>query len=233
MDSSRQIAIVTGGTGALGRAIVRRLLAEGAVAWVPFVVPAEAADLRAAVADVAGDRLYPAPVDVGDPEALATLVREAVARHGRIDVLVNGVGGFAGGDLVDTSFPTWNRMLALNLTTTYVACHAVLPTMLAARRGRIVNIASRAVWPPIGGFTAYTVAKSGVIALTQALAQEVRARGVTVNAVLPSTMDTPANRAAMPDADRSRWVSVESVAGVVVFLASDAAANVTGSLVTV
>jgi NAD(P)-dependent dehydrogenase (short-subunit alcohol dehydrogenase family) len=233
VGASRQVAIVTGGTGALGQAIVRRLLESGAVACVPFVVPAEAEALRAAVADTARGRLDTAPADVGDPEALGAFVREVLARHGRVDILVNGVGGFAGGDLVSTSFETWNRMLALNLTTTYVGCHAVLPAMLTARRGRIVNIASRAVSPPTGGYIAYTVAKSGVIALTQALAHELRAHGITSNAVLPSTMDTPANRAAMPDADRSQWVSVESVADVVMFLVSYAARDVTGALLTV
>jgi NAD(P)-dependent dehydrogenase (short-subunit alcohol dehydrogenase family) len=109
----------------------------------------------------------------------------------------------------------------------------VLPAMTRARRGRIVNIASRAVVPPPGGFIAYTVSKSAVITLTQALAQEVRPHGITVNAVLPSTMDTPANRRAMPDADRSSWVSTDAVALVVAFLASDAAAAVSGAAVPV
>jgi NAD(P)-dependent dehydrogenase (short-subunit alcohol dehydrogenase family) len=105
--------------------------------------------------------------------------------------------------------------------------------MLEAGRGRIVNVGSRSVVPPAGGFIAYTVAKSGVLALTQALAQEVRGRGVTVNAVLPSTMDTEANRRAMPNADRRAWVAPESVARAILFLASDAAADVTGSLLAV
>jgi NAD(P)-dependent dehydrogenase (short-subunit alcohol dehydrogenase family) len=105
--------------------------------------------------------------------------------------------------------------------------------MLDAGRGRIVNVASRSVVPPAGGFLAYTVAKSGVIALTQALAQEVRGRGVTINAVLPSTMDTEANRRAMPNADRKGWVTPESVARAILFLTSDAAADVTGTLLAV
>jgi NAD(P)-dependent dehydrogenase (short-subunit alcohol dehydrogenase family) len=105
--------------------------------------------------------------------------------------------------------------------------------MIAAKAGRIVNIASRAVVPPAGGFIAYTVSKAGVITLTQALAQEVRRHGIMVNAVLPSTMDTPANRAAMPDADRSGWVSTESVAEVIAYLASDQAAVVSGAAIPV
>jgi NAD(P)-dependent dehydrogenase (short-subunit alcohol dehydrogenase family) len=228
-----RVAIVTGGTGALGQAVSRRFLAGGAVVCVPFVVPAEAEALQASVPDPARGRLRTVAADVGDPDACAAVVRDVLGRHGRIDILINGVGGFVGGDLVGTTPDTWHSMLTLNLTTTYVACRAVLPAMLEARRGRVVNIASRAVLPPAGGFIAYTVAKSGVIALTQALAQEVRAQGVTVNAVCPSTMDTPANRAAMPDADRSRWVSVESVAEAVAFLASDAAHDVTGTLLAI
>jgi len=105
--------------------------------------------------------------------------------------------------------------------------------MLRARSGRVITIASRAVVPPMAGFLAYTVAKAGIIALTLALAREVAPHGVTVNAVLPSTMDTPANRAAMPDADRSGWVSVDSVAAVVTLLAGDGARDVTGALIPV
>jgi NAD(P)-dependent dehydrogenase (short-subunit alcohol dehydrogenase family) len=105
--------------------------------------------------------------------------------------------------------------------------------MLAAGRGRIVNVASRSVVPPAGGLLAYTVSKAGVIALTQAVAQEVRGRGVTVNAVLPSTMDTEANRRAMPTSDRKGWVAPESVARAILFLASDAAADVSGTLLTI
>ena len=124
-------------------------------------------------------------------------------------------------------------MLALNLRSVYLCCRAALAPMVAARRGRIVNVASRSVAPPSGGFIAYTVSKQGVIALTQALAQEVRGHGITVNAVLPSTMDTEANRRAMPAADRSGWVSPDSVARAILFLVSDAAADVTGTLLVV
>jgi NAD(P)-dependent dehydrogenase (short-subunit alcohol dehydrogenase family) len=124
-------------------------------------------------------------------------------------------------------------MMALNLTSTVIACRAVLPAMIAGGGGRVVNIASRAVIAPQGGFIAYTVSKAGVITLTQALAQEVKKHRVTVNAVLPSTMDTPGNRRAMPDADRSEWVSTENVAYVVAFLLSERSAAVTGASLTV
>ena len=228
-----RVVVISGGTGALGQAMVLAFLGAGARVCVPYVVPAEQAALQARLAPAEAARVEMKPCDLADEAAVNAYVSEITAKHHRIDVLVNAVGGFAGGDLASTPMAEWNRMMTLNLTTAVVGCRAVLPEMTRARWGRIVNIASRAVIPPQGGFIAYTVSKAAVITLTQALAQEVRAQGVTVNAVLPSTMDTPANRKAMPDADRSGWVSTESVAQVVAFLASDAAGAVTGAAVTV
>jgi len=164
---------------------------------------------------------------------VTAFVADLLGRSKKLDAMVNAVGGFAGGDLASTSLADWRRLIDLNLTSTVVGCRAVLPAMRAARHGRIVNVASRAVMPPMGGFIAYTVSKSAVIALTQALAQEERAHGITVNAVLPSTMDTPGNRKAMPDADRSTWVSTDAVADVIAYLASEAASVVSGACVTV
>ena len=124
-------------------------------------------------------------------------------------------------------------MLDLNLTSVFSAAKAVLPAMVRARYGRVVVVASRAVVPPAGGFIAYTVAKAGAIAFTQALSQETSGRGITVNAVLPSTMDTPANRAAMPDSDRKGWVPVEAVADAIAMLAREASAHITGTLLAI
>lgn len=228
-----RVALVTGGTGALGTAITRRLLADGAIVWVPWIVQAERERLEASVDAAARARLALERCDAADDAAMAALAARALERHGRIDVLVTAVGGFAMGGLVDTDRATWDAQLGLNLTTTYVACHAVAPAMLAAGSGRIVAVASRAVLPPAGGFIAYTVAKAGVIAFVLALSQELRGRGVTVNAVLPSTMDTPANRAAMPGVDPGTWTPVEAVADGIAYLAGESAAHVTGSLLTI
>jgi NAD(P)-dependent dehydrogenase (short-subunit alcohol dehydrogenase family) len=228
-----RVALVTGGSGALGSAITRRFLAEGSVVCVPYIVEGERQRLEASVDAAARPRLLLERCDVGDDAAMAALAARVVERHERIDVLVTAVGGFAMGALVETDRATWDAQLHLNLTTAYVACRAVVPGMLAAGRGRVVAIASRAVVPPAGGFIAYTVSKAGVIALVQALAAETRGRGVTVNAVLPSTMDTPGNRAAMPDVDPKTWTPVEAVADAVAYLAGDPAAYVTGSLLTV
>jgi NAD(P)-dependent dehydrogenase (short-subunit alcohol dehydrogenase family) len=227
------VAILTGGTGALGQSITAALLVAGGVVAIPYAVPEEAKRLEARLSPDQRARVLALPADVTDEASFGKFVQVVGERHGRVDGLVNAVGGFAGGDLVSTPLPEWERMMKLNLTSAVIACRAVLPGMIEARRGRIVNIASRAVLSPQGGFIAYTVSKAAVITLTQALAQEVKPHGVAVNAVLPSTMDTPANRRAMPDADRSGWVSTDAVAGVVAFLLSDRGAAVTGSAVTV
>ena len=213
--------------------MTKRLLADGSVVCVPWVVESERARLEASVEAPARARLMVERCDVADDAAMAALVTRTLERHGRIDVLVAGVGGFAMGGLVDTDRATWDAQLTLNLTTTYVASRAVLPAMLAAGAGRIVAVASRAVMPPAGGFIAYTVAKAGVIAFVQALAQETKGRGVTVNAVLPSTMDTPGNRASMPDVDPRTWTPVTAVADAIAYLAGESAASVNGTLVAI
>ena len=225
-----RVAIVTGGTGALGQSVTSRFLSAGATVCIPYVVPAELEALKARAG--AGARLHGVHADVTDEAAFGDFVRGVLDAHGRVDILVNGVGGFAGGDLASTSLAEWDRMVNLNLRSAVIGCRGVLPTMTAAGFGRIVNISSRAVVPPLGGFIGYTVAKAAIITLTQALSREL-ARGVTVNAVLPSTMDTPANRHAMPDADRSGWVSTDTVAEVIAYLATAAAGMVSGATIPV
>lgn len=231
--SGQRAAIVTGGTGALGQAIVRRLLADGTSVTVPFIVDQERERLLAAVSASERPRLTLERGDVTDDRVMASLVDSVVKHHGGVHILVSAVGGFAGGALVETDRATWERMLALNLTSVFVAARAAVPAMIAGRYGRIVIIASRGVVPPAAGFIAYTAAKAGAIAFTQALATEVKAAGVTANAVLPSTMDTPANRAAMPDADPKTWVPVEAVADAVAFLAAESSAHITGTLLAI
>src|SRR5262249_50556796 len=155
------------------------------------------------------------------------------ARHRRLDVLVTLVGGFAGGGLLETDRATWDGMVALNLTATFTAARAAVPLMTAAGRGRVVTIGSRAVMPPAGGFIAYTASKSAVLAFTQALAPELPGTRLPANFLLPTTIDTPPNPPAMPDADRKDWVPVDAVAAVIAFLASDDSAHLNGALLTV
>jgi NAD(P)-dependent dehydrogenase (short-subunit alcohol dehydrogenase family) len=233
MTLNGRVAIVTGGTGALGQAVTLRFLAEGATVCVPWIVEREHEALLGRIKPAERDRLLALRADVTEPEAMTTVVSAARERHGRLDILVTLVGGFAPGSLLETDRAGWDRMLTLNLTSAFTAARAALPHMVAAGRGRLITVGSRAVVPPAGGFIAYTVAKAGVVAFTQALAQELRGSGVTANCVLPSTMDTPANRAAMPEADRRGWVAVESVAAAIGFLARDEAANVNGTLLSI
>jgi NAD(P)-dependent dehydrogenase (short-subunit alcohol dehydrogenase family) len=227
-----RVVVVAGGTGALGQSVTLRLLSEGATVCIPFAVPEERDALMARVGAADRSRVVLVETDVTDEASFGRFVRGVHDGHGRIDALVNGVGGFAGGDLVSTPLAEWQRVMNLNLTSAVIGCRAVLPAMTAAGSGRIVNIASRAVLPPAGGFIAYTVSKAAVITLTQALARELK-RGITVNAVMPSTMDTPGNRKAMPDADRSDWVSTEAVADVIAYLASERAGMVSGAAIPV
>jgi NAD(P)-dependent dehydrogenase (short-subunit alcohol dehydrogenase family) len=228
-----RIAVITGGTGALGQAVTLRFLADGAVVTVPYAVEAERERLATRVGASDRGRLVLERVDVTDLAAMTRFVEGIVAGRGKVDILVAGVGGFAGGSLLDTDRATWDRMLDLNLTSAFSAAKAVLPAMVRARYGRVVVVASRAVVTPAAGFIAYTVAKAGVVAFTQALAQETQEHGITVNAVLPSTMDTEANRAAMPDSDRKGWVPVEAVADGIAVLAREASGHITGTLLAI
>ena len=228
-----RVAVVTGGTGALGQAVTLRLLADGAIVAVPYAVEAEREALTQRIGAADRQCLIVQSVDVIDVKAMTAFAESVVAARGKIDVLVAGVGGFAGGSLVETELETWQRMLDLNLTSVFSVTRAVVPAMIRARYGRVVVVASRAVVPPAGGFIAYTVAKAGAIAFAQALSQETHPYGITVNAVLPSTMDTPANRAAMPDSDRKGWVPVEAVADAIAVLAREASGHITGTLLTI
>ena len=227
------VVLVTGGTGALGTAVALGALEADAIAVVTYRDARDRDALTGRVPAPARARLHAVQADVTDAGSVARLVAEVTARHGKVDALVNAVGGFGGGDLLATDERAWDAMLTLNLRSAYLCCRAALPPMLGARRGRIVNVASRSVVPPGAGFIAYTVSKAGVIALTQALAQEVRGRGVTVNAVLPSTMDTTANRAAMPNVDPKSWVPVEAVADATAYLAAESSGHITGTLLSI
>ncbi|MBI2205333.1 MAG: SDR family NAD(P)-dependent oxidoreductase [Candidatus Rokubacteria bacterium] len=228
-----EVAIVTGGTGALGQAVTLRLLRDGASVVVPWVVADEEKTLASRVPADWRPRLLTVECDVTDASSMASLVKTSIGKFRYVRVLVTAVGGFAGGGLLQTDLDGWNRMLSLNLTSAFIAARAVGPWMLHARYGRIVMVASRAVVPPVGGLLAYTVSKAGVITLTQALAAELEAAGITVNAVLPSTMDTPANRAAMPDADPTQWTPVDAVADAVAFLAREDSGHITGTLLSI
>lgn len=225
-----RVYVVTGGFGALGRALGALLAGQGArLALLDRAQPAgDLADLGG------GDRLLLLPgVDLGDAVAVQAAFGQVVQRWQRIDGLVNVAGGFAWETVAEGSLATWDRLYAMNLRSAVTASQAVLPHLAAAASGRIVNIGAGAALKAAAGMGAYAASKAGVMRFTEALAEELKDRGITVNAVLPSSIDTPANRADMPTADFTRWVTPAALAGVIAFLLSDDAAAITGACLPV
>ena len=222
--SGRSI-IVTGGFGALGRVVAAAFAAEGErVARIDFAKDAPGA--------IEGGIDLPG-VDLTDAAAVDRAVAEVAAKLGGVDVLVNIAGGFTWETLDGGSPDSWERMFAMNVRSNATITKAVLPLVRASAAGRIINIGAGAALQAAAGMGAYAASKAGVHRLTEALAAELADSNVTVNAVLPSIIDTPANRADMPDADTSGWVQPRAIAEVILFLASPAARSISGALVPV
>ncbi|MFC3214790.1 SDR family NAD(P)-dependent oxidoreductase [Novosphingobium panipatense] len=216
--------IVTGGFGILGQAVARAFARNGdKVARVDF---ASAAPDQQATLDIGG-------VDLTDPASTQDALDKVIAAHGGLDVLVNVAGGFTWETLEGGSIDAWVRMQSMNLLTGATITKLALPALKAAAAGRVVNIGAGAAAKAAAGMGAYTASKSGVHRLTEALADELSGTAVTVNAVLPSTIDTPTNRADMPDADFGGWVQPSAVADVILFLASPQARAISGALIPV
>src|ERR687883_1334432 len=228
-----RVAVITGGTGALGRAVSRLFVAEGARVAVPYRNDEDAQALRAELGARA-DALLAERVDATDGAALTRFIDGAVAVFGHLDALVNVIGGFAGGrPLHETDEATWDHMLDLNLRTVYLACHAAVPHLLRTGRGAIINVSSRAAVDPAPNFSAYAVSKAGVVTLTSVLALELKDYGISVNAVLPGTIDTPNNRAGARPEEIARWTKPEEIARVIRWLCSDEAAIISGAAIPV
>ena len=218
-----KVVLIAGGSGALGQTVAPTCLEAGATVITVNRSPSSK-PIKGIVAMTG---------DVTDEADTRRLVTDVIQQAGRLDVLINVVGGFAEGRVQDTDITLWQRMLMMNLTAGFLLSRAVLPAMTQQRAGRILHLAAKAAIDPFPGAAAYIVAKSGLVALIRALALEVAGSGVTVNGVLPSTIDTPNNRKSMPDADPSKWVKPESVAKLLVFLASDEESQVNGALIPV
>ncbi|HKH49190.1 MAG TPA: SDR family NAD(P)-dependent oxidoreductase [Thermoanaerobaculia bacterium] len=230
-DFAGQVALVTGASGALGSVVARRLLAGGARLVLPDRQPEK---LRAVFPEIDGGAVLAQACDVTDPDAVDALVQAAVERFGRIDILCNVAGGFRGGAPVHQSdIATWDFLMDLNARAVFLVCRAVVPVMLRAGGGRIANVASRGALAGDAGVAAYSASKAAVLRLTESLSAELKAQGIRVNAVLPGTIDTAANRAAMPGADTSRWVDPEALTDAILFLLSDAARAVHGAALPV
>lgn len=233
MSFSGKVVLVTGGTGGLGRAVSLAFLEQAAKVIVTYQVQEELDSLKNQTA-ATGASIEGYSTDVTDEAAVQKLLGQIVARHGRLDVLVNTVGGYAGGvNLWEQQPNVLDKMLALNLRSGYVLSRAVIPGMLKQKQGAIVNIAAKAALDHGAGASAYAASKAGALALMDSLAAEVKGSGVRVNSILPSIIDTEANRKAMPGANFAVWPKPEEIARVILFLCSDDARVIHGAAIPV
>ncbi|HEV2782973.1 MAG TPA: SDR family NAD(P)-dependent oxidoreductase [Actinophytocola sp.] len=219
--------VITGGSGGLGSAVSAAFVTAGWRVVVPWIMEAELSRLTPEVRTIRADLF--------DPDSAADVAAFAAGEPGApLAAVVNLVGGFAvGGRVHETPVADFERQLRLNLRPTYLMSHAALPHLIAAGGGSIVCVSSRAAVRPFPGAAGYVTAKAGVLALVDAMAVEYRDDGIRVNAVLPSVIDTPVNRAEMPDADFSTWVTPAEIAGVIRFLCEDSSGVISGAHVPV
>jgi NAD(P)-dependent dehydrogenase (short-subunit alcohol dehydrogenase family) len=227
-DFQDQAVIVTGATGSLGSAVAAAFYQAGA----RLVLGDRHIDRLAKQYNDA-ERVLIQPVDLLKPDQVENLVYQAVQRFGRIDVLANTVGGFRSLSLQDTSLEDWSFIHDLNLRSAFILSRTAIIQMLEQGSGRIIHVAARAGLSGSPRQAAYSAAKSGLIRLVESLAAEVKDAGLTVNCVLPGTIDTPQNREAMPKADFTRWVPPQEIANVILFLASDASRAINGAAIPV
>jgi NAD(P)-dependent dehydrogenase (short-subunit alcohol dehydrogenase family) len=221
-----RVALVTGANGGLGKSVTKALLDAG------FSVVGLSPKID--VSDFDHPHFTALPASLNNLDAAKKAVETVMAHFGKIDLLAHLVGAFAGGSSVaETDDATFQRMFDVNLNSTFHILRAVIPEMRKAREGRIIVIGSRQAEEPGPKVGAYSASKAAVVSLTKTVALENKDLGITANVILPATMDTPANRAAMPKADTSQWVQTESVAGLIVWLAGDAGKDVTGAAIPV
>ncbi len=230
---SGQVVLIAGGTGGLGRAVSAAFLEQGAIAIVTYRRQSEFDALRKAVGP--GDsRLEGHTVDVTDEAGVQRLVAEIVSKHKRLDVLVNAVGGYAAGRaLWQMDAGVMRQMVSLNLMSGYVLCRAAAPVMLQQNHGAIVNVASTAAVNHAASSAEYAASKAAAVAMIDSLAADLRGTGVRANSILPSIIDTEANRKAMPAADYSKWPKPQDIARVILFLCSDDARLIHGASIAV
>jgi NAD(P)-dependent dehydrogenase (short-subunit alcohol dehydrogenase family) len=227
------VAVLTGGTGGLGREVARRLAATGHRLAITYLIPEEANEVEELLG-LPESRLMLKRVDCSDPEAVNGFVKEVAATFGQINVLACLVGGWSGGrDVEETDDVRFERMMDLNLRTAFYATRAVLPHLREADWGRIVMIGSRSAVEPPAGQAMYNVAKAGVVALARSIAEEVSDSDITANVVLPSLIDTPAFREVVPFASYVDWPTPNEIATVIEFLLSPGASVINGAMVPV
>jgi NAD(P)-dependent dehydrogenase (short-subunit alcohol dehydrogenase family) len=228
-----KVVLVAGGTGGLGNGVTLAFLEEGAKVVVTYRKQEEFDALKSA-AGTAGSRLEGHTVDVTDEAGVRQLVEKIVGKHRRLDAMVNAVGGYAGGTkLWELETKVFDQMLALNLRSGYALARAAVRAMLKEGHGAIVNVASKTAVDHAAGAAAYAASKSAAVALLDSLAADLKGSGVRVNTILPSIIDTEANRKAMPKADFAKWPKPEDIARVILFLCSDDAKVIHGAAIPV
>ena len=227
------VAVITGGTGGLGREVARRLADRGFDLAITYLIPEEAEEVEEALG-LDEDRLMLRRVDASDAEAVNTFMKGVAEQFGGINVLATLVGGWLGGkDVEETDDVRFERMIDLNLRTSFNAARAAIPHLRKAAWGRIIMIGSRSALEPPPGQAMYNVAKAGVIALARTIAEEVSDADITSNVVLPSLIDTPAFREAVPFANYVDWPTPDEIAAVIDFLASPDSGVVNGAAIPV
>lgn len=231
-DLSNQVAVITGGTGALGSVVTGRLLSAGAVCYVTYILDHEAERLRDQAGEQA-ERLVLRKVDVTDPEQVVGLYGAVDEGQGRLQILCNVAGGFLAEPIEQTQWQSWEAMMKVNAESAFLNCREAVARMRVGGYGRIVNVSARAAVEAPGRMLAYVASKAAVLAMTKSLARELVGSGITCNAVLPGIIDTPANRRAMPHADPSKWSKPEAIAEVMLFMVSEASGTVTGAAIPV
>jgi len=228
-----KVVLVAGGTGGLGRAVSLAFLEEGARVVATYRKQEEFDALKGA-AGANGSQLEGNSVDVTDEAAVRQLIEKILTKHGRLDALVNTVGGYAGGvTLWELETKVFDQMLALNLRSGYALSRAAVRTMLKQGHGAIVNVASKAAVDHASGAAAYAASKAAAVAMLDSLAADLKGGGVRVNSILPSIIDTEANRKAMPKADFAKWPKPEEIARIILFLCSDDARVIHGAAIPV
>ena len=233
MTKRNRNVLITGGTGILGSAVTKAYLAQGDTVAVTYLFENEVENFKKFNPDLVEDVTF-LFANVTEETEVQKTTAEFVSQFGSLDVLVNIVGGFVGGiPTAELEEDRWDFMMNLNLKSVFLCCKTAIPHMTAQGYGKIINVSARAGLKGEAGLSAYCVSKGGVRTLTESLAAEVMDSGVNVNAIMPSIMDTPMNREAMPDEDHDRWVAPADVAKVICFLTSDDATIINGAAIPV
>jgi NAD(P)-dependent dehydrogenase (short-subunit alcohol dehydrogenase family) len=228
-----KIVLISGGTGGLGTHVTRAFLDANAIVYVTYTKEEYFESLKQQIQS-GSDRLFGVKNNILDDKDVQQMVMDVVGKTGGIDILINLVGGFlADTSITNTSDDQWDKMLALNLKSAVNACRNVLPTMMKRKSGRIINVGARPGLTGAGGMAAYAASKAALINFTQSLSRESRSENITANVIIPDTIDSPANRKAMPRANFSEWISGDSLAGITLFLGSDQAQDINGAIIPV